>query len=68
MLIEMVCLTSKVGRTAERVLKEYFQVFTTRTMRERGGWMLMMNFVRLKTQTIMIVKVLTMKVSVMKMR
>ena len=38
----------KVGRTSARVLNDYFQVCTTRTRRESGGWMLMLNFVRLR--------------------
>ena len=64
----IVCLTSKVGRTAVRVLNDYCQVCTTRTRRERGGWILMLNFVRLMTQTMMTVMVLAMKLAVTTMR
>ena len=59
---------SKVGSKAVRVLNDYFQVCTTSTRRECGIWMLMFNFVRIMTQTMMTVMVLKMKVAVMKMR
>ena len=62
----MVCLMSKVGSKAVRVLNDYFQVCTTRTKRERGEWMLMLNFVRIMTQTMITVMFLTMKVAVIK--
>ena len=51
----------------EDIRENYCQVCTTRTRRERGGWMLMLNFVRLVTQAIITVMVMTMKVTVMKM-
>ena len=50
-----------------RVLNDYCQVSTTSTRRERVGWMLMLNFVRLITETMMTMMVLTMKVEVMTM-
>ena len=51
-----------------RILNDYCQVCTTRTMRERGGSMLMLNSVRLMTQAMMTVIVLTIKVALMTIR
>ena len=55
-------------RTSVRLLNDYCKVCTTKTRRERGGWMLTLNFVRLMNQTMMTVMVMTMKVAAMIIR